>query len=58
MALAVGRLVASLLYGIAASDPAAMAMVAAILLLIAIAATLLPAWRAGRSDPMGALRAE
>jgi putative ABC transport system permease protein len=58
MALAVGRLVASLLYGIAASDPAAMSMVAAILVLIAITATLLPAWRAGRSDPMGALRAE
>ena len=58
MALAAGRLVASLLYGIAASDPAAMAAVAAILLLIAIVATLQPAWRAGRADPVGALRAE
>jgi len=58
MALATGRLVASLLYGIAPSDPAAMAVVAATLLLIAIAATLQPAWRAGRADPVRALRAE
>ena len=58
IALAAGRLVASLLYGIAASDPAAMAVVAAILVLIAIVATLQPAWRAGRADPVGALRAE
>jgi predicted permease len=58
MALAAGRLVASLLYGIAASDPAAMATVAVVLLLISLLAALAPAWRAAGADPVRALRAD
>lgn len=53
-----GRFVASLLYGIAPTDVRVMAAVAALLLMVAVAATLRPAWRAGRADPVDALRSE
>jgi predicted permease len=58
MTLASGRLVASLLYGVAPTDPAAMILVATILLIIAAAAALVPAWRASRADPVSALRTD
>jgi predicted permease len=58
MALAAGRLVASLLYGISPSDPLAIVLVAVTLLAIALIASLLPAWRATKADPMSALRAD
>ena len=58
LALAAGRLVASLLYGIAPNDPSAMVVVAVVLLAIAGLAALLPAWRAARADPVAALRAD
>jgi ABC-type antimicrobial peptide transport system permease subunit len=58
MALAAGRLVASLLYGIAPSDPATLALVAIVLLGIASAAAFVPAWRAAKADPVDALRAD
>ena len=58
MALAAGRLVESLLYGITASDPSAMAIVAVVLLVIAALAALMPAWRAAKADPVAALRAD
>ena len=58
MALAAGRLVESLLYGITANDPSAMAIVAVVLLVIAALAALMPAWRAAKADPVAALRAD
>lgn len=58
MALAAGRLVASLLYGIAPNDPSAMVVVTVVLLAIATLATLVPAWRAATADPVAALRAD
>jgi predicted permease len=58
LALAAGRLIAALLYGIAPSDPGVMVFVSAALLIVAVFATLLPAWRAARVDPVTALRAE
>ena len=58
LALAAGRLVASLLYGIKANDPGAMAIAAIVLLSIAAIASLVPAWRAAKADPVEALRAE
>jgi len=58
LAIAAGRLVASLLYGIAPSDPIVMLLVSLALLAVAALATLFPAWRAGRVDPMTVLRAE
>jgi predicted permease len=57
-ALLTGRLVASLLYGVHPGDPVAIAVVAAGLLAAATAAALIPALRAGRVDPVSALRAE
>ena len=58
LALALGRLIASLLYATSARDPVVIAIAASALAAAAIAASLLPAWRAARADPMIALRAE
>jgi predicted permease len=57
-ALALGRLVESLLYGVSARDPVVFAGVAVTLLVVATIAAALPAWRATRLDPVRALRAE
>lgn len=56
--LAVTRLLASLLYGVTATDPLTMIAVAALLALVALAACLIPARRAARIDPLMALRHE
>lgn len=58
IALASGRLIASLLYGIAPWDAGVMLAVAFVLIGAATLAALLPAGRAARVDPMIALRAE
>jgi ABC-type antimicrobial peptide transport system permease subunit len=58
LSLAAGKLVASLLYGIKPSDPASMVIVAGMLIAIALVAALMPAWKAARSDPVSALRAD
>jgi putative ABC transport system permease protein len=58
LALIAGRAIESKLYGISARDPLALGAVAAVLLLVAIFACLLPARRAARTDPIEALRAE
>ena len=58
LALAVGRLIASLLYGVAPSDPWSLAIVLVILVLVAALASALPAWRASRANPLDALRAD
>jgi hypothetical protein len=57
-ALALGRVMTSLLYGIAPTDPATLAAVAAVLGGVAAAATLVPAFAATRVDPATALRSE
>jgi ABC-type antimicrobial peptide transport system permease subunit len=56
-ALAVGRRVAALLYGVSVHDPAIYLTAALLLGLVAVAAALLPALRASRVDPIDALRA-
>jgi predicted permease len=52
------RFVASMLYGLQASDPATFAGVAILLTLVALLACYLPARRAMRVDPLAALRHE
>jgi putative ABC transport system permease protein len=52
------RLLRSMLYKTEALDPAVFAGVAVTLLVVAVLACLLPAWRASHLDPMHALRSE
>lgn len=58
LTLAGGRLIAALLYGIKPTDPETLIVVSLALLATAAAAALLPAWRAARTDPVTALRAD
>ena len=55
-ALALGRALASLVFGIRATDPLTFAAVTALLGLVALAACALPAWRASRVEPTAALQ--
>ena len=57
-AVALARTVASLLFGIGAADPATYVAVSVLLARVAAAASLAPARRAARVDPLTALRAE
>jgi putative ABC transport system permease protein len=57
-ALAVGRAVSSLVYGVAVHDPSTFAGVAVMLTAIAFIACFLPARRAAKVDPIVALRYE
>jgi predicted permease len=52
------RLIATQLYSVSATDPSTFAMVTAALLIVAVAASLVPALRATRIDPLTALREE
>jgi putative ABC transport system permease protein len=52
------RLLGSLLYGVGANDPVTYAVVLVLLFTTALVASLLPALRATRVDPIGVLRSE
>ena len=55
-ALALTRFMASMLFNVAPRDPITFALVAAVLAVVAIAATLIPAQRAMRINPTIALK--
>jgi predicted permease len=57
-AAAANRLLTSMLFGVQPGDPATYVGVAAILVVVALAASLIPAMRAARLDPLVALRQE
>lgn len=57
-AVALTRVIASLLFGVTTTDAATFLAVPALLAVVAFAATVIPAWRASKVDPMVALRVE
>jgi ABC-type antimicrobial peptide transport system permease subunit len=58
LAIASGKLIEALLYGIAPRNPVVLGFVSVSLLVVAILAALVPAWRASRADPITPLRAD
>ena len=58
VAVAAGRLVTTVLYGLAPADPATMTLAAVLIVAVTFAAAYIPARRAARVDPMVALRQE
>jgi putative ABC transport system permease protein len=57
-ALGASRLLDRLVFGISASDPVTLAVVAGLLALVALLASLVPAYRAARLDPLTVLRGD
>jgi ABC-type lipoprotein release transport system permease subunit len=51
-------MIASLLYDVTPKDPVAIGVSALVLLVVAAVASFAPAYRAGRSDPLSALRTD
>jgi putative ABC transport system permease protein len=52
------RLLSGLLFGVSATDPVILVGVCVFLIVVSVAATSFPAWRAARIDPIRILRAE
>jgi putative ABC transport system permease protein len=57
-ALGLTRLLASQVYGVSTTDPLAFAGMTLLLLVVALIASALPAWRVSKVDPMTVLRCE
>jgi predicted permease len=58
LSLAVARVARSLLFGLTAQDPTTLVAAATLLLMVALCAAAIPAWRASRVNPTEALRME
>jgi putative ABC transport system permease protein len=50
------RLIAGMLYHVSPVDPVVFGVIATMFLVVALAASAVPAWRAARVDPLEALR--
>jgi len=57
-AIALTRLMRNLLFNVSPTDPAVLAGVGVLLVLVTLAACIIPAWRAASINPMRALRSE
>jgi len=57
-AFALSRVVTSLIYGVRSTDPLTFAGVALLLIAVGLLATILPAYRATRVEPVKTLREE
>jgi ABC-type antimicrobial peptide transport system permease subunit len=57
-ALALTRLLATLVFGVTTHDPLTFVVIGALLSLVGMLACYVPAWRATRVDPLDALRCE
>jgi ABC-type antimicrobial peptide transport system permease subunit len=57
-ALGLTRLMVKMLYGVSATDPATFMVIASLLTAVAVLASLVPAHKATKVDPMLALRSE
>ena len=58
VALIAGRVLSSQLFGVSPIDPVSLALATAVLLAVGLGAAYLPAYRAGRTDPVEVLRSE
>lgn len=58
VSLGLTRLISKMLYGVSATDPATFAVITMLLVLVALLACFIPAWRATQVDPLVALRNE
>ncbi len=56
VALGLTRLLGNLLYKVSPRDPAAFSSAIVVMMVVALAASILPAWRATRTDPVRTLR--
>ena len=56
VAFAVSRLLGSVLFGVSATDTISFARALAIVVGVVLVATIIPAWRAARTNPLTALR--
>jgi ABC-type antimicrobial peptide transport system permease subunit len=57
-AIGLGRVLATMIYGVTARDVTTFVSVAILVAIVGVLASLLPAYRATRVDPMTALRCE
>ena len=58
LAIGVGQVMASLLFGVSPLDPVTLGGALAVFLLVSLLSSLVPALRAARVDPLGVLKAE
>jgi ABC-type antimicrobial peptide transport system permease subunit len=56
--LGLSRVLGTLLFNVPPNDPVTLALVAGVIAIVGAAACFVPAWRATRTDPLIALRAE